>query len=151
MFFTVLKSVGLNQIITSLRKYLEGKTRERVNVRSLYSLVCKSVHFWVCVCERKSEREYKSERVLCEFIWVCEMKKAEGAWVCVCRNVHLRACVPYMKTRWRLAHFLSESLRGHWFLMVFLKAFQIEEKFLKKLFLPEGVPEMQILGTFQPF
>ena len=35
--------------------------------------------------------------------------------------------------------------------MVFLKAFQIEEKFLKKLFIPEGVPEMQILGTFQPF
>ena len=72
MFFKDLKSVGLNQIITSLRKYLEGKTRERVNVRSLYSLVCKSVCISECVCvcekERKREREYKSERDLCEFI-----------------------------------------------------------------------------------
>ena len=35
--------------------------------------------------------------------------------------------------------------------MVFLKAFQIEGKFLKKVFLHEEVPEKQVLGTCRPF
>ena len=60
MFFKDLKSVGLNQIITSLRKYLEGKTRERVNVRVLYSLVCKSVCISECVCVCVRECAFES-------------------------------------------------------------------------------------------
>ena len=69
MFFKDLKSVGLNQIITSLRKYLEGKTRERVNVRVLYSLVCKSVCISECVCER--EKESAKVRGFCASLYEC--------------------------------------------------------------------------------